>query len=156
MSSEAGPSTLVLVKRSAGGKVEWIPLESPAQHVAVAADDSYTLIDRATYEAPQTLVVERVGKDLVVEVHGHEALVLDDFFMTPDAEFYPTTNMAGGAGPFSGTPLTVDALAVADYSTGKLVLWSANQTDESKAVAAESTAVGGDTESHGGSSPLLW
>jgi hypothetical protein len=73
MSTEAAPSSLILVRLSADGTVKWIPLESPEQHVTVAADDAYTLIDRANYEAPQTLVVERVGKDLVVEVHGHAA-----------------------------------------------------------------------------------
>src|SRR5262249_54372198 len=81
-------------------------------------------------------------------------VVLDGFFATADAQFYPTTNLAGGAGPFSGPPLTADSPAIADYSTGKLVLWSANQgeSEQPEAVAA----VASETQGSGGGSPLLW
>src|SRR5262249_42329669 len=149
--------TLVLVRRTADGAVEWIPLDSPAQHVAVAPDASYTLIDRTNYEAPKTLVVERVGMDLVLEVQGNPALVLDDLFAAAHVEFYPTTKIAGGAGPFSGSPLTADSMAVADYATGEMVLWSAHSSEPAEpAVVASSSAatVGGSTG--GGTSPLLW
>ena len=49
-------ANLVLIRRLADGKVEWIPIQSPPQHVPVAPDAAYTLVDRAGYEAPQTLV----------------------------------------------------------------------------------------------------
>src|SRR5262245_4903796 len=157
MSSEAGESSLVLLRRLADGRVEWIPLESLSQHVAVVPDASYTLIDRANYEAPKTLQAEREGEDLVVEVEGNRALVLDGFFTNEHAAFYPTTNIASGAGPFSGAPLTADSLAVADYSTGELVLWSAvrnEPTEPDEATAVPVVASAG--SEGGGSSPLLW
>ena len=96
MSSQSVQPSLVLIRRLADGKVEWVPLASPPQHVAVAPDAAYTLVDRADYEAPQTLVAQRRGDDLVVEVQGTEALVLDGFFTTAEVAFYPTTNIAGG------------------------------------------------------------
>src|SRR3954451_2328508 len=127
MDSRAAASNLVLIRRSADGRVEWVPLETAAQHVAAVPAAAYTLIDRANYEAPQALVAERRGDDLVVVVAGAEALVLDGFFAAADVSFYPTTNIASGAGPFSGTPVTGDSPVVADYSTGELVVWSAAQ-----------------------------
>jgi methionine-rich copper-binding protein CopC len=157
MSSEAVQSSLVLVRRLADGRVEWVPLVSPSQHVAVVPDASYTLIDRANYEAPKALQAEREGEDLVVDVEGSRALVLDGFFTNEHAAFYPTTNIASGAGPFSGPSLTADSLAVADYSTGELVLWSAEQSAPTEVEEAGIVPAAASAGSQGGgSSPLLW
>ena len=134
MSSTAAQPDLILIRRLADGKVEWIPLQSAPQQVTATPEAAYTLIDRANLEAPQTLVPQRLGKDLVVQVQGAEVLVLDGFFTTSDVAFYPTTNIASGAGPFSGAPLTPDSLVPATPA-GEQVVSSADNHDGEKAGA---------------------
>ncbi len=156
MTSQAAQPSLILVRRLPNGAVEWIPLET-GRHITAAAGAAYTVIDRADYEAPQTLVVEHQDTSLVVEVQGQEVLTLDGFFATEDVTFYPTTNIAGGAGPFSGSALTPDSPLLADSPAGEHVVWAAEGapaagTAESGA-AAQSTAQAG--AAHGGSA-LLW
>ena len=124
MSSAAEQQSFVLVRRLPDGNVEWVPLDAP-QDVPVAPNAEYTLIERPSYEAPQTLVAERVGDDLVVEVNGNPVLVLDGFFVSAGTSFYPTTDIAGGAGPFSGPPLSPSSPVVAAASEGGQVVWSA-------------------------------
>ena len=96
MSSPAEQQSFILIRRLPDGRIEWVPLEAPPQHVPAAPDTAFTLIDRANYEAPQTLVAERLGEDLVVKVHGTEVLVLNGFFAATDVTFYPTTNIGSG------------------------------------------------------------
>ena len=162
MSSEA---SFVLIRRLADGTVEWVPLDMSAQSVPVVANAAYTLVDRADYEAPDALVAQRRGEDLVIEVQGNEVLVLRGFYTNADVTFYPTTNIAGGAGPFSGAPLTADSPVLAGSSAGEQVVWSAEPTGgkavaeasehggAGSATAASGGAVAGGS---GGSSPLLW
>ena len=145
MSSPAEQPSLILIQRLADGRVEWVPLGTTSQQVPAAPEAAYTLIDRANYETPQTLVAQRQGEDLVVLVQGIEVLVLDGFFNTTDVAFYPTTNIAGGAGPFTGLPLTPDS-PVPAMAAEQVV--SAG-TDE-KTADDES---GGEV---GGTSPMLW
>src|SRR6478735_5056553 len=123
MSSPAVQPNLVLIRRLADGKVEWIPLGNAPSHVPVAPDAAYTVVDRAHYEAPQTLLVHRQGDDLVVEVEGTDALVLDGFFTAAHVAFYPTTNIASGAGPFTGSPLTADSSVPAAAPAGEQEVW---------------------------------
>jgi Cadherin domain len=143
MSSPAEQPSLILIRRLADGGVEWIPLRIPPQQVPATAEAAYTLIDRANYEAPQTLVVQRAGGDLVVQVQGTQVLVLEGFFTTANVAFYPTTSIASGAGPFSGAPLTPDS-PVSAASTGEQVVWSAHTDDKTTA------------DHDGGSSPMVW
>src|SRR5262245_60192774 len=124
MSSPAERPSFVLVRRIADGSAEWIPLEMAPQHVPATREAAYTLIERPNYEAPQ-LQAERVGQDLVIEVDGNRVLVLDGFFATAGVTFYPTTDIAGGAGPFSGSPLTPSSPALAGFPAGEQVVWSA-------------------------------
>ena len=72
MSSQAVQANLILIRRLADGTVEWIPIQNPPQHVPVAPDSAYTVVDRADYEAPQALVPQRQGDDLVIEVQGND------------------------------------------------------------------------------------
>ncbi len=146
---------LVLIRGLPDGKVEWIRLDGSIRHVSAAPNETYTLIDRAAYEAPKTLVAERVGENLVLEVEGAEAVVIDGFFSTAHVAFYPTTNIAGGAGPFSGAPLTADSPVLAGSTPAEQVLWSAEPMQSSNeevepAVQTTSSASGG------GTSPMLW
>ncbi len=155
MSSPAGPSDFVMTRRLADGTVEWIPLKA-SQHVAAEPGEQYALIDRSNYEAPQTLVAERQGEDLVVQVKGATVLVLDGFFATEDVAFHPTPDIAGGAGPFSGASLTPDSPVLAGSPAGEQVVWSAEgaQVGEAAQQAQASSEQGGE---HGSStSPLLW
>ena len=150
MSSQAAQPSLVLTRRLADGTVEWIPLEIPAR-VPAAPEAAYALIDRADYEAPQTMVVQRQGVDLVVEVQGTEALVLDGFFAVAGAAFYPTPDIAGGAGPFSGSPLTPESQVPAGPPAGEQVASSADDGDSDEEEVAPV-----DTSSAGGTSPMVW
>ena len=146
---------LVLTRRLADGTVEWIPLEVP-HRLAAEPGAAYALIDRAVYEAPATLVVRRQGEDLVLEVEGSEVVVLGGFFAVADVAFFPTTDIAGGAGPFAGTPLTPDSPLLAGYPEGQQVVWSAE--DDRIARVDEPDPITPDSEDGGrsGSSPLLW
>ncbi len=127
MSSQATSSSYVLIRRLPNGAVEWVPLET-AQHVPAAPGAHYALIDRAAYEAPQTLIAERQGDDLVLEVKGTAVLVLDGFFTTANAAFYPTTDLAGGGGPFAGMPVTPDSPTEPGSPEGQHVVWAAQGT----------------------------
>ena len=145
MSSAAEQPSLILIQRLADGRVEWVPLGTPPQQVAAAPEAAYTVIDRANYEAPQTLVVQRQGDDLVVQVQETEVLVLDGFFITTDVAFYPTTHIASGAGPFAGVPLTPDSPMPA-VAAEQVV-----SADEGEKTADDE--IGGEV---GGTSPMLW
>jgi hypothetical protein len=146
MSSEAVQPSFVLVRR-VDGTVEWIPLDVP-HRASVAREADYTLIDRAEYEAPQTMVARRQDDDLVVEVQGTQVLVLEGFFVTQGATFYPTTDIAGGAGPFSGTSVTAESPVLADFPAGEQVVWSAEPAERAQVVRSTADGEGG--------SALLW
>ena len=150
MSSQAEQPSLILTRRLADGTIEWIPLEIPAR-VAATPEAAYALIDRADYEAPETMVVQRQGADLVVEVQGVEALVLDGFFTVADVAFYSTPDIAGGAGPFSGSPLTPDSpVPVVPVAVEQV----ASAADDGDGDEEEAEPV--DASSAGGTSPRVW
>ncbi len=150
MSSQAQQPSLILTRRLADGTIEWIPLEIPAR-VAATPESAYALIDRADYEAPETMVVQRQGADLVVEVQGVEALVLDGFFTVADVAFYSTPDIAGGAGPFSGSPLTPDSVVPTAPIAAEQV---ASSTDDGDGDEEEAEPV--DASGAGGTSPMVW
>ena len=80
MNSQAVQANLILIRRLADGTVEWIPIQTPPQHMPAAPDSAYTVVDRAGYEAPQTLVPERRGEDLVIkEAIEHHCVVLSHY-----------------------------------------------------------------------------
>jgi hypothetical protein len=149
MSTQAEQPSLVLTRRLADGAIEWIPLDSP-QHIPVTPGAAYALIDRADYEAPQTLVAQRQGEDLVIEVGETEVLLLDGFFAALGVAFYPTTDIAGGAGPFSGSPLTPDSPMLAGRPEAEQVVWSAEPADGDPPVDV------GERSGASGVSPMLW
>ncbi len=149
--SEAVQVSLILIRRLSDGRVEWIPIQNPPQHVPVTPDSAYTVVDRAGYEAPKTLVPQRQGDNLVIEVQGSDAVVLDGFFTAEHAEFYPTTNLAAGEGPFSGAALTANSPELAASAPAEPEVWSAGHEQAGAATAAATT-----TGTGGGSSPLLW
>ena len=151
MSSPAEQLGLVLIQRLADGRVVWIPLGVPPHQVAATPEAAYTLIDRGNYEAPQTLVAQRAGDDLVVQVQSTQVLVLDGFFITANVAFYPTTSITSGAGPFSGAPLTPDSPVPAASTAGEQVVWSADADEKTAADHDEISR-----EAGGGSSPMLW
>jgi len=149
MSSQAEQPSFVLTRRLADGAIEWIPLDSP-QHIPVTPGAAYALIDRADYEAPQTLVAQRQGEDLVIEVGETEVLLLDGFFAALGVAFYPTTDIAGGAGPFSGPPLTPDSPMLAGRPEAEQVVWSAEEGD------GDPPGDVGERSGDSGVSPMLW
>ena len=143
-------TNLVLTRRLADGTIEWIPLEDTNQ-LAVDPDAAYALIDRSNYEAPESLVAQKQGDNLVLQVGGVETLTLEGFFTVAGATFHPTTDVAGGAGPFSGTPLTAESPVLAETADGTQTLWSAeSQAAEAPAVAPTESPGGG------GNNYLLW
>ena len=148
MNGPAELSNLVLTRRLADGTIEWIPLGIP-QRIPTASGEAYALIDRANYEAPQKLVAQRQGDDLLVEVSSTEVLVLGGFFAMPGAAFYPTPDIAGGAGPFSGPKLHPESPLLEGYPAGEQLVWSAEPApiDEPGAVVDPGSSAG---------SPLLW
>ncbi len=154
MNSQAELSNLVLTRRLADGTVEWIPLAVP-QRVSADPGAAYALIDRANYEAPQAMVAERQGDDLVIEVDSAEVLVLNGFFATPAVTFYPSPDVAGGAGPFSGSPLSAESPVLAGSPEGEQVVWSAEQGDGHNQDDGGARVVG-NNPSGGGGSPALW
>ena len=149
MSIQAEQLSLVLTRRLADGTIEWIPLESP-QHVPAAPESAYALIDRGSYQAPETLTTQRKGDDLIVEVQGAEVLVVGGFFATADAAFYPTPDIVGGSGPFSGTPLTPDSPMLAGTPEAEPEIWSAEPDDDYDPGDVDGVNGGG------GVSPMVW
>ncbi len=149
MSSQAEQPSFVLTRRLADGAIEWIPLESP-QHISVTPGSAYALIDRKDYEAPQTLVAQRQGEDLVIEVSETEVLSLVGFFAAVGVAFYPTTDIAGGAGPFSGSPLTPDSPMLVGRPEAEQVVWSAEEGD------GDPPGDVGERIGDSGVSPMLW
>src|SRR5678815_4158378 len=141
MNSAPAQSNFILIRRLPDGRIEWIPVEAPPQHVPAAPDAAYTLIDRVNYEAPQSLVAERLGEDLVVKVQGTQVLVLGGFFTAADVAFYPTTNISGGAGPFSGSPLTAESVVPPSSTSGDQVA-SADGDDEPEGEGASASSGG--------------
>ena len=154
MSEQAELSNLVLTRRLADGTVEWIPLKVP-QHLAVDPGAAYALIDRTDYEAPQALVAERQGDDLVLEVNATQVLVLDGFFAATAAAFYPTPDVAGGAGPFSGSSVTAESPVLAGFPAGEEVVWSAEPSHGNEQAAVAAPAAASNPAGSGGSG-LLW
>jgi methionine-rich copper-binding protein CopC/uncharacterized OB-fold protein len=146
---------LVLTRRLADGTIEWIPLNVP-QHVAADPGAAYSLIDRADYDAPDALVARRAGDNLIVEVGEREVLVLDGFFVAPAVAFYPTPDVAGGAGPFSGAPITAESLVLAGSPDGSGIVWSAEPVEAEVAAAAVTASAAGSGTAGGGASPLVW
>ncbi len=155
MSSPAEQQSFILIRRLPDGRIEWVPLEAPPQRVPAAPDTAFTLIDRANYEAPQTLVAERLGEDLVVKVHGTEVLVLNGFFAAADVAFYPTTNIGSGAGPFSGSPLTAES-AVPEAAVAGAQVASSAANDDAEGTGSGEAETGSGAQAGGGSSPMLW
>ncbi len=148
MSNQAEQLSLVLTRRLPDGSIEWIPLED-ALRVPAAPKAAYALIDRADYQAPETLVTQRKGEDLIVEVQGAEVLVVSGFFATADVAFYPTPDIVGGSGPFSGTPLTADSPMLAGTPSAEPGIWSAQPDDGYATGVIEGT-------SGSGVSPMAW
>ena len=148
MSIQAEQLSLVLTQRLPDGSIEWIPLEDP-QRVPAVPEGAYALIDRADYQAPETMVTQRKGEDLIVEVQGAEVLVVSGFFATADVAFYPTPDIVGGSGPFSGTPLTPDSPMLAGTAKAEPEIWSAEPDDGYAPGTVEGT-------SGGGVSPMAW
>jgi hypothetical protein len=93
------------------------------------------------------LQAERVGDDLVVEAGGNDVLVLEGFYSEPGVSFYPTTDIAAGAGPFSGPTITATSPAVAGSAAGDQVVWTAS---------AETAGAGTASAGGGGGAALGW
>ena len=113
---------IALTKQLSDGTIEWVPLRTAAQEEAASDGVSYTLIDRSnSYEAPQSLRLERRGEDLIVDSEGKELLIITDFFAAQGTTFYPAPDIASGAGPFSGPAITPETETDRDSSGGPLI-----------------------------------
>lgn len=132
---------LVMIRRQKDGNVEWIPLDAPTR-IEVVQEEDYALIDRGTYEAPASLVVKRDGADLTLEVENAEVLVLEGFFTAFGVAFFPTPDIARGAGPFSGAPLT-PYIAAEPNARGEEIIWTSRADEETLVVSAPATGNGG-------------
>ena len=117
---------LVLTRRLADGTIEWIPLED-TDRLAVDPDAAYALIDRSNYEAPDSLVVQKQGDDLLLQVEGADVLTLEGFFTVSGAAFHPTTDIASGAGPFSSAPLTAESPVLSEGADGTQIVFVSNR-----------------------------
>ena len=135
--------SFILVRRQPDGTIQWLPVEGQ-NRLPVENGESYTLIDRADYEAPDSLVAERQGVDLVLSTGGNRVLTLAGFFVAEAVAFHPTTDIASSAGPFTGSPLTESSAA---QENGVLFA--------SEPAAGEAAPVGAGS-SGGGVSPMLW
>ena len=151
MSSTTEPTTLVMTRRLADGTVEWVPLTIPHTHEA-SPQEAYALIDRADFEAPEDLQAQRQDNDLVVEVDGSVVLVIANFFATDGVAFYPTPDIAGGAGPFSGIGLNPSSPILAGATPSEQILWSTG-SDEPEPEEVEVQAP--TTEREGGSGMMI-
>ena len=90
MNSPAVLNDIALTKQLSDGTIEWVPLKGAAQQEPASAGVSYTLIDRSrSYEAPQSLRLERRDDDLVVGSEGKELLIITDFFAAEGTSFFP-------------------------------------------------------------------
>ncbi|MFU8815219.1 MAG: hypothetical protein ACNA7W_07730, partial [Pseudomonadales bacterium] len=152
MSSQGG---FVLTRRLADGTVEWIPLEIP-HRVVVGPGEHYTLLDRANYEAPQMLMAQRQGEDLIVEVSDTEVLVLEGFFATRNVAFHPTTDVAGGAGAFGNPPIDPESPVLSGSPDGEQVVWTSKTEDSDAQVARSDPGAGGAQNGGAAGSALLW
>jgi len=152
MNSPAVLSDIALTKQLSDGTIEWVPLKGVAQQEPASDGVSYTLIDRSrSYEAPQSLRLERRGDDLIVGSEGKELLIISDFFASQGTTFYPQPDIASGAGPFSGPTITPDTESVRESSDGPLIVWAGDGgSDEGAATEAASTV------KEGGVSPWVW
>ncbi len=154
MNSPAVLNDIALTKQLSDGTIQWVPLRAAAQQEAASDGVSYTLIDRArSYEAPQSLRLERRGEDLIVDSEGTELLIITDFFAAEGTRFFPEPDIASGAGPFSGPAITPDTEAVRESSDGPLIVWAGESgvSDEAAEQSAATTVV-----KEGGISPWVW
>ena len=153
MNSPAVLKDIALTKQLSDGTIQWVPLKGPAQQETASAGVSYTLIDRSnSYEAPQSLRLERRDEDLIVSSEGAELLIITDFFAAEGVSFYPEPDIASGAGPFSGPAITPDTETVRESSDGPLIVWS----DDSDARDGRAEQEATPTVKEGGVSPWLW
>ena len=148
MATPSQEKSFILVRRQTDGMIDWLPLEGRGR-LPVENGESYTLIDRADYEAPDALVVERRGPDLVLSTGGTQVFVLAGFFAAEAVVFHPTTDIASGAGPFAGEALTAMSPVGAD---GVLFSAEITSTEAAEAAAVASASSGGG----GGISPMVW
>jgi len=153
MNSPAVLNDIALTKQLSDGTIEWVPLKAAAQQEAASAGVSYTLIDRGrSYEAPQSLRLERRGEDLVVESEGAELLIITDFFAAEGTRFYPEPDIASGAGPFSGPAITPETETVAESEGGPLIVWTGASDANDEAAGQEAAT----SVKEGGISPWVW
>ena len=153
MNSPAVLNDIALTKQLPDGTIEWVTLQGVAQQEPASAGVSYTLIDRGrSYQAPESLSLERRGEDLVVESEGTEVLIITGFFASQGTNFFPQPDIASGAGPFSGPAITPDSETVRESSDGALIVWS-SESDVGEERAEQETAI---NVKEGGVSPLVW
>ncbi|MEQ8857879.1 MAG: cadherin domain-containing protein [Pseudomonadales bacterium] len=119
---------LVLSIRPPNGRIREIPIATDPR-VPATPETAYALIDVADGEAPESLAAHREGDDLVVEVQDVEVLVLEGFFSSAGVAFYPTTNIAGGVGLYSGTPLTPQSPGLSQSTDSDKVVWTTDRSD---------------------------
>ena len=153
MNSPAVFNDIALTKQLADGSIEWVTLQNVAQLEPAIAGVSYTLIDRGrSYEAPQSLRLERRGDNLIVSSEGAELLIISDFFAVEGTSFYPQPDIASGAGPFSGPEITAATESVRDSIDGPLIVWDNGADASGEPVEQEAATV----VKAGGISPWVW
>ena len=153
MNSPAVLNDIALTKQLSDGTIEWVPLKGAAQQEPASAGVSYTLIDRSrSYEAPQSLRLERRDDDLVVGSEGKELLIITDFFAAEGTSFFPEPDIASGAGPFSGPAITPETETERDSSGGPLLVWSSDSDVSDEGAGQEVASV----VKEGGVSPWVW
>ncbi len=153
MNSPAVFNDIALTKQLADGTIEWVTLQNVAQLEPAVAGVSYTLIDRGrSYEAPQSLRLERRGDNLIVRSEGAELLIVTDFFAVEGTSFYPQPDVASGAGPFSGPEITPDTESVRESSDGPLIVWLGGSDASGERAEQEAATV----VREGGISPWVW
>ena len=153
MNSPAVLNDIALTKQLPDGTIEWVTLQAVGQKEPASAGVSYTLIDRSrSYEAPQSLRLERRGEDLVVDSEGSELLVITGFFAAVGTSFFPEPDIASGAGPFSGPAITPDTETVRDSSGGPLIVWGGESDANDQRAEQEAASL----VEESGVSPWVW
>jgi hypothetical protein len=156
MNSQAARPDFVLTRRLADGATELIPI-GVAHEESALAGAAYSLIDRNIgFDSPAQLVAQRQGTDLILLIDGAQVLVIDEFFSTEDVIFYPSPDIIGGAGPFSGERLTPETPALAPSSGEVQTLWSAEPMVSAERVTETGRNPDDDDDQDGGISPLVW
>ncbi|MBU2884598.1 cadherin repeat domain-containing protein, partial [Gilvimarinus agarilyticus] len=133
---DQSPVQKLLVIRQPDGQLvtQSLPLEQP---IMAVPQSGYAIIDPATGKTPANLIAKKRDDDLVIDLEGEQAIVVEAFFSTEGTVFVPQATLADDA--LTGAAL--DALAAADGNEDSIV-WPQSSEDESSLLTPIGWGVG--------------